>query len=474
MAKSSYPQKPVLLVDDEKQFLLSAALTLKSAGINNSVQCSDSRKVVSLLEQQEFSTVILDMMMPNVSGSELVDIINTEYPEIPVVIITAVNEVETAVDTMKAGAFDYVVKPVDDSRLISAVRRAIQMREIRSENSVLKEYLLSDQLKHPEAFTDIITQSPAMRSIFQYIEAIATTSLPILVTGETGVGKELFSRAIHRLSKRSGEMVSINVAGLDDNLFSDTLFGHKKGAFTGAEIERKGLIEKAAGGTLFLDEIGDLAIESQVKLLRLLQEGTYYPLGSDVTKRTDSRIVVATNQDLNSMQLSGTFRKDLYYRLKAHHIQIPALQERREDIPLLVDHLLEKAAETLGKKKPTPPRELMTLLKTYPFPGNVRELEGMVFDAVSQHQSGVLSMESFKSKLDYRGLAESMATESTEEGDENNPLVSFNEILPTMKEMETLLIEEALNRSEGNQSIAAELLGMSRKALNNRLIRRQK
>jgi len=287
----------------------------------------------------------------------------------------------------------------------------------------------------------------------------------VLVTGETGTGKELLALAIHRLSGRSGEFVPVNVAGLDDTLFSDTLFGHRKGGFTGADRDRPGLIERASGGTLFLDEIGDLAAQSQIKLLRLLQEGRYYPIGSDMQKASDARIVLATNRDIHTMQEKGEFRKDLYFRLRTHHIHLPPLRKRREDIPTLVDHFLSKAAESLGRNKPTPPKELRALLGTCEFPGNIRELEGMVFDAVSRHRSGVLSLDSFKEKLGDGG-----------QGDEDQPRrqeakIVFSDSLPSLSEAEETLIDEALRRAQGNQSVAARMLGLSRRALNNRLRR---
>jgi DNA-binding NtrC family response regulator len=317
-------------------------------------------------------------------------------------------------------------------------------------------------LEHQESFSPIVTQSPKMRVIFQYLESIAPTRLPILVTGETGVGKELIAEAIHNLSRREGKLITVNVAGVDDELFSDTLFGHKRGGFTGADRDRPGLIEQAAGGTLFLDEIGDLSLVSQVKLLRLIQEGKYYPIGSDTVKLTDARFIVATNQDLDAMQQKNQFRKDLYYRLRAHNVHIPPLRERREDIPVLLQHFLERASATLGKKKPTPPRELLPLLENLPFAGNIRELEGIILDLVSRHKSGVLSIASIRSALSGASRLE-FATEA------GQPPLLFGDQLPTMREAERLIIEEALRRCRGIQTLAAQMLGLSRRALNNRV-----
>jgi DNA-binding NtrC family response regulator len=467
MGEPSFPSKPVLLVDDEENFLFSASFILNADGITNTMQCQDSRKVTSLLSKQEFSVVLLDIMMPYKSGKELLLEIDRDYPGLPVIMSTAINEVETAVECMKCGAFDYMVKPIDDARLISSIRRAIELSDLRSENVMLKHYLLSDEIEHPEAFNEIITQNSAMRSIFQYAEAIAGTFMPVLITGETGVGKELIANAIHKLSDRRGKFVPVNVAGVDDQLFSDTLFGHKRGAFTGATQDRKGLTEQAAGGTLFLDEIGDLSIESQVKLLRLMQEGKYLPLGADVPKNTDARMIVATNQNLDELQQTGKFRKDLYYRLQTHHIHIPPLAKRLDDIKILVDHFLKKASKTLRKKTPSPPRELYILLENYSYPGNVRELESMIFDALSRHKSGILSMDSFKEKINK-------AETQIEPKSKEEKRILFNHTIPTLKEAEQLIIEEALKRSNGNQTIAARLLGISRRALNNRINRNKK
>ena len=467
MSQTIYPQLPVMLVDDEAQALTSFEVTLRSAGVNHIMTCGDSREVMSVLARQEIEIMLLDLWMPHVSGEDLLRQITADYPDVPVVIVTGADDVETAVKCMRQGALDYIVKPVEKSRLVSSVKRGIELRELHRENQLLKARILSDRLSRPEAFADIVTLSPAMRSIFQYAEAVAPSPRPVLVTGETGVGKELVARALHVLSGRKGAFVPVNVAGLDDHVFADTLFGHKKGAFTGAMEGRPGLLEQAASGTLFLDEIGDLSAVSQVKLLRLLQDGEYLPLGSDVAKRSDARILVATNQDLEAARNSGRFRKDLYYRLCGHHIHIPPLRDRPEDLAVLLDHFLGKAAESLGRKKPTPPDELTKLLAVYHFPGNVRELESMVYNAVSLHGSGKLSMEAFKAEIfkkqpDLAGAVEPKPDEAASQ-------LVFPEQLPTLRQIEQLLVDEALRRSGGNQSIAASMLGITRQALNKRL-----
>lgn len=466
MTRNIYPEQPVLIVDDEEHFLLSVEMTLRSNGINNLETCSDSRKVLKLLKNNRYSLVSLDINMPHLTGLDLLQPIVDYYPDVPVIMLSAVNEVEKAVSAMKMGAFDYIVKPVHETRLVSAIRRAIDLRQIRQENSLLKHYLLEGELENPDVFSKIITRSKSMEAIFKYCEAIGRTNLPVLITGETGVGKELIAQVIHTLSRRSGQLVTVNVAGVDDTLFSDTLFGHKKGAFTGAEMERKGLLEQSQNGTIFLDEIGDLRMESQVKLLRLLQDGSYYPIGSDIAKLSNARVVVATHRDIKNMQSGGNFRQDLYYRLQAHHIHIPALRERKNDIPLLVDHFLRSACRQLNKKPVTPPKELYTLLSMYNFPGNIRELEGMIFNAVSMHKSGILSMQTFKEKI---SIQQNQPVQDINHPEESK--IAFGDQLPTLKEIEELLIGEALKRSNNNQALASDLLGITRRALNNRLRR---
>ncbi len=459
---------PILLIDDEPNILLSHSRMLRMEGMEDILTIDDSRQVMPLLAKQDVAVITMDLKMPYITGDALLVEINHYYPHIPVIIMTAVDEIETAVKCMKAGAFDYLVKPADENLFIASIKKALEFYTLRSEVSSLKQHLLTDRLEHAPAFSSIITQSKKMHAVFKYVEVIAPSHQPVLITGETGVGKELIARSIHSLSRRTGVFVAVNIAGLDDTMFSDTLFGHKKGSFTGAEQSREGLIAQASGGTLFLDEIGDLNEASQAKLLRLLQEREYYPLGADVPKTSDARIIVATNQDLQKSIASGRFRKDLYYRLRAHQIHIPSLRERLEDIPLLVDCFLGEAALSLNKKKPTPPHELITFLSTSDFPGNVRELQAMVFDAVARHRSGVLSMDSFREIIAQERLSLRNDSPPVQGG---QALYGNSGRLPTLKEAESSLIAEALKRSNGNQGIAASLLGITRQALNKRLLR---
>ena len=465
--KALYPQFGVLLVDDELPWLRRLSMTLEGPGaLSNLIQCPDSRRVMDLLAEQEIGVVLLDLTMPHLSGEQLLEKIAAEHPQIRVIILSGMNQLDTAVRCMRLGAFDYFVKTVDEGRLVDGVLRAVRMVELEYENRAMRRTFFHDDLEFPEAFASIITASPAMKKVFKYVEAVAPSRQPILITGESGVGKELIARAIHQLGRSSGPLISVNVAGLDDNHFSDSLFGHTRGAFTGADNLRSGMIEKAAEGTLFLDEIGDLSPASQVKLLRLLQEGEYYPLGSDQPKQMSARVVVSTHQDLEQRMATGEFRRDLYYRLISHHVQVPPLRQRREDLPLLLEYFLQEVACQLNKKKPTPPPELAVLLATYGFPGNIRELKAMVHDAVSQHEGRILSMQSFAERIGQQKASQGVSDPGTEE----NPFTTQAE-LPTLPRAGELLVEEALRRAAGNQSIAARLLGISQPALSKRLKR---
>lgn len=466
MSETRYPSFTVLLVDDEPSWLGSLSLTLEScAAISNIATCSDSRQVMEILEGGRVGLVLLDLTMPNLSGEELLEQIAERHPEIAVIVVSGLNQIETAVRCMKLGAFDYCVKTDEENRIVGGVLRAIKMLEMRREYQEMSQRFVSRELRHPEAFETIITADRSLLDIFSYVEAVAKSPQPLLITGESGVGKELIARAAHRLSGCRGKLVTVNVAGLDDTVFADTLFGHLRGAFTGAEQVRRGMVEESADGTLFLDEIGDLSIPSQVKLLRLLQEGEYFPLGSDLPKRIKARIIVATHQNLPEKERSGAFRRDLYYRLRTHQVHLPPLRDRKRDIPLLLDHFLEEAARILSKKKPTPPRGLAQYLATYCFPGNVRELKAMVYDAVSVHRDRMLSMDTFIKSIE-RLQWQCVATGG--DASRQNPFSGFGE-LPTFSDAAAFLVLEALDRAGGNQTLASRLLGISQPALSKRL-----
>ncbi|NOY12994.1 MAG: sigma-54-dependent Fis family transcriptional regulator [Deltaproteobacteria bacterium] len=461
-----FPDKPILIVDDEADWLNSMALSLKvSAGINNIEACVDSREVQKLLTENAYSLVLLDLKMPHVSGLQLLEHISERYPALPVIIISGLNQIDTAIRCVKSGAADFFVKTDERKRVVYCVTRVLKQCRLRLENLQLTETLLQqDSSLHP-AFSGLVTVNPKMRKIFSYLQAIATSPEPVLIAGESGVGKELIARALHQLSCPERPWLAVNVAGLDDTVFSDTLFGHIKGAYTGAERNRSGMIEQAQNGILFLDEIGDLSIASQIKLLRLLQEGEYYPLGSDKPRKINARILVAANRDLRAMEAEGKFRRDLLYRLWTHRVIIPPLRERKDDIEPLLRYFLAEASESLGKKIPTLPPELVTLLSTHSFPGNVRELRAMVVNAVSLHRRGVLSTSCFREMLPPLSQKE----ETGGDADEPSSRIRFAEELPTLKQVSRLLVKEAMKRAGGNQTIAARMLGVSHQALSKRL-----
>ncbi|HUV09324.1 MAG TPA: sigma-54 dependent transcriptional regulator, partial [Spirochaetia bacterium] len=358
-----YPELPVLIVDDEQSVLSSESKVLVAAGINNLHTCQDSRDVMPFLEQREVEAILLDIAMPHLSGDELLAEIHESYPQIPVIIVTASDDINSAVRCMKAGAFDYMVKAVEPSRLISGVRRAVEVWELNRRYTNLRRRMLADEIGHPEAFESMVTRDRKMKAVFMFVESIAPTAETVLIRGETGTGKELIAESIHALSGRKGQLVKVNAAGLDDTMFADSLFGHIKGAYTGAEEVRMGLVRQAEDGTLLLDEIGDLSPTSQIKLLRLIEAHEYYPLGSDLVRTTGARFLLATNRNLEESIASGGFRRDLYFRLQTHEIEMPPLRERKDDLPLLLDHFLDEACRRLAKKKLAVPPELVTLLE---------------------------------------------------------------------------------------------------------------
>ncbi len=462
-----YPTASVLMVDDERPWLRSLSVTLeRSLGINNVILCDDSRDVLDILAEKKVSLILLDVMMPHVTGDELLPKIIEAKPEIPVIMISGLNQVEVAVECVKAGAFDYFVKASEQERLLAGIKRALAFQEIKQENVALSSRILHEVPVYHEAFSGLVTRDPQLLSIFSYIQAVAGGREPLLISGESGTGKELIARAVHHLSCPGEPWVALNVADYDEQGFADALFGHVRGAFQGAVRSRDGMLKETGAGILFLDEVGNLSETSQLKLLRLVQEGEYRPIGADKPELFRGRIVFTSNQELEAKVATGTFRKDLYYRIKSHHVVLPPLRDRLGDIPLLLDNFLIEAAESMGKKVPTYPEELPVLLRTYHYPGNVRELRSMVFEAVGHHSSRLLSMDVFKKAIGTESIPIRIEAE--------NQNVVFGPQLPTLAETTQTLVNEAIRRAEGNQSIAAKMLGITRQALNQRLKRKER
>ncbi|MGO8695317.1 MAG: sigma-54-dependent transcriptional regulator [Rectinemataceae bacterium] len=457
---------PLLIVDDDPDVLKRMERLLRFEGFPDVILCDDPRAVSAIVAEREISVMVLDLLMPLLSGQKILQETRERHPEIPVIVATAVGDLDSAIECMRYGAFDYVPKTAETGRLVASIRHALSIRELQSDYSALKNTLLSAKRPESPAFAKIVTKDEHMLSLLRYVETVAASPKPILIIGESGTGKELIAEAAHILSGRTGKLVSLNIAGFDDTMFSDSLFGHRKGAFTGAETDRGGLIERAESGTLFLDEIGDLSFGSQVKLLRLIDDRRYYPLGADLPKASNAAVVTATNKDLRSASASGAFRLDLFYRLQTHLVELPPLRERLDDLPLLLEHFAVSAASRLGRGTvPMVPDELVVLLESYDFPGNIRELESMVYDAVSRSRGNTLSLESFRDKI--RSSGRDRRTRHGVPGDRTR--FSSWDRLPTIRDASDELIREALKRSKGNQGIAAGMLGLSRTALNKRL-----
>lgn len=467
MPQSAYPSDPILLVDDETSWLLMASMFLRSAGLTNVATCNDSREVLERVRKQSFSLVLLDLTMPGMPGEMLLESLSREFPGLPVIVVTGADQLETGIRCMRIGAFDYFVKSSEMDRLIVSARRAISVQDLSKGNRRLRERLVKGGIQNQATFKGIITQDSRMRALFEYVEAIAPSPRPVLITGESGVGKELFARALHLSSGRPGEFVAVNSAGLDDLMCADALFGHVAGAYTGADSYRPGLVERAKGGTLFLDEIGDMTAASQAKLLRLLQEGEYTPLGSDVARRSDARVVAATHHDLWALQETGRFRRDLFYRISTHVVTVPPLRERKGDVPLLLAHFIDKASDLLGRQPPEIPDDLAELLHTYSFPGNVRELEAMVFDVVSRNDASFVPLAPFQAHV--RETREPARPAAQKPVGAEDVWVAFSDPLPTLNQVADLLVKEALRRACDNQAAAAAMLGITRQALNKRV-----
>jgi len=463
-------EQTILVVDDDADFLNEVRLMLVSNDVKDVVTLNTSSDLLKNLDQGGVGVLLMDWIMPVMTGADLLPIIVQRYPHIPVIIMTAVSDLQTVVGCIKQGAFDYITKPIDANRLLSSLHKAFQISDLANQNRRLKSYLMGDSLTRPDIFDAILTINPRMQAIFKIIETMRGSYSPVLITGETGVGKELVARAIHRASGLKGPFVPLNVAGLDELMFDDTLFGHKKGAYTGAQESRDGLIAKAQGGTLFLDEVGDMEHESQVKLLRLLQEREYYRLGSDALIKSDARIIAASNLNFDTLLEQGRFRRDLYHRLRGHHIHIPPLRERREDITLLLDHYLQKAASDAGRPVPNVTADVRQALEEYDFPGNVRELMNMVHHAVTSCGAATLTIRDFLGADSADGRSQRNLRIFRDR--DFRMQMNYQEF-PSLNLVEQMLIDEALRITGGSKALAAELLGISRPTLNKKLAHKE-
>jgi two-component system response regulator HydG len=375
---------PILIVDDEHSYLELMKGLLEQEGYHNIITEDNPLKVISILEQQNIDLILLDVYMPQKSGLDLLEEIYAQFPKIPVIIITAVNEVEVALKAVKLGAYEFITKPPDTDRLLLTIKRALGKRLLETERDSLRK-ALTEEKPERRFFSDIITDSPLMFKVFELAEIFAPTSETILISGETGTGKDLLARKIHDLSPRKNEpFIAVNLASISPSLFESELFGHKKGTFTGAGNDKMGYFEAAQKGTIFLDEIGELPLELQGKLLRTIQYNEIMRLGDPKPINLDIRIISATNRNLLDAVNNKEFRADLYYRLNRGYIHIPPLRKRGDDVLILADHFLEIGNKTYNRNILGFSEEVVNNLRNYTFPGNVRELENIILNAVAK------------------------------------------------------------------------------------------
>ena len=380
----------IIVIDDEQDFLDSVKRGLITSGFKNIRTDLDPKKAISLFEQGEiFDVALIDITMPGMDGIELLELIKNNSPNTECIMVTAVNEARIAVECMKKGAYDYLVKPISREDLVLAVNRALERKRLL-DILELGKMQTPPRMTNPEAFKSIITRSPLVLKVLREAELHAASNVPILVTGESGTGKELLARAIHDASPRSKHpFLPVNMASLSGNLFDAEFFGHTGGAFTGAEKDRAGYLEHTNRGSLFLDEIGNLPLELQGKLLRVLQEGEYIKLGTSHPQKADIRFIAATNTNLDRLMAKGMFRKDLYYRLRGAWLHISPLRERKEDIPLLINKFLNEQNAGTGDSKVK--EEVISILMDYDYPGNIRELRSIIQSAVNLAQGKAIA-----------------------------------------------------------------------------------
>jgi len=443
----SIPQDhtPVLVVDDDEGLLLSIKATLVSSGLPEPALVSDSRHVIDLVRTHDFELILLDLMMPHLSGMQVLKQVKEEFPHLDCVIVSAMDDVESAVKSMSLGASDYLVKPLNSEKLIIVVNRTLRKHNLQNELERFGGQKVFSDLKHPEAFVDMVAEDEAMALVFHQVEAVAPTDYSVVINGESGTGKEMLARVIHRLSNRAdAPFYAVNMASFSKTIFEDEFFGHTKGAYTDAAADKRGFFEAAHGGTLFLDEITELDPSLQAKLLRVIEERELYRLGSTEVRDVDVRIIAATNRDINEEILKGHFRADLFYRINMYNIQIPPLRDRKKDILPLAHHFLARHAGANKKKFDALAADLTERLLRHSFPGNVRELENIIAAGVLQETNNILTLTATPGLSSYSG-----------------PERRKNLELLTLEEIEKRHIERVLEITVGNRPKAAEILGIN-------------
>ncbi len=435
----------ILVVDDEKIALRNLEYILRKEGYEVTATMSGA-KALQLLQEEEFDLVLTDLKMEKVDGLEILENCKRLHPDTEVIMITAYATIPSAVETMKKGAYDYIAKPFKLDEIRKIVREALEKVRLRKENAILRE-----QLERYEGRVKIITQDPEMQRLLDVARQVAPTDCNVLITGESGTGKELFARYIHYNSKRAeGPFFAINCGAFTEELLANELFGHEKGAFTGAITMKKGLIESASGGTLFLDEITEMPTSMQVKLLRVIQERELLRVGGTEPVKVDVRFIAATNRDIQEAIKAGQFRQDLYFRLNVVSLRIPPLSERKEDIPLLCQYFLKKYSALMKKEVTEISEDVMTLLMNYDFPGNVRELENLIERGVALTNSHKIEIAHLPE--DLRQL--SIRTFRKKDGR-----------FPSLEEQEEAYIKWVLKEVGGNKTLAAQILGIDRVSL---------
>lgn len=437
----------IMLVEDEPVIRDVLKRLFKPEGWKVTIYSRGDEAMAALDQSQNFDLLITDLMLPGASGMEILEKSREVSPDAPVIVITAYASVDTAVEAMRLGAFDYLPKPFNNDQVLLIVRKALEKRRLVEENRQLKQ-----ELNFKYGFENIVGNSEPMREIFDLVRQAAPSTATILIRGESGTGKELIARGIHHNSPRkSRPFIALNAGSMPAELLESQLFGHVKGAFTGAHSDKKGLFELANNGSIFLDEIGNINLEIQAKLLRVIQEKEFMPVGSTKTIKVDVRLICATNADLETMVSDGRFREDLYYRINVIEVIMPALRERQGDIPLLVDHFIKKFEKVNGKTVEKMDPEFMAAVEQYPWPGNVRELENTMERAVVLSRDGTVSKNLLPASiLKKRSMMADLVPD----------LGKGINFADQIQMYEKTLILKALDRSGGVQKKAATLLGL--------------